>query len=210
MAKDDWFRNEKWNREIEQHFFEKLRRARDKSQYLRIQAGYLAERFPKVTLELLEKYFALGEHLDWAQAYVDAARAHMSLGETDKAISSLRKALKREQAFPNVKTDAWSEFALLVAGRGMQAHFDEVLDVLRENTRFIFPVDVFKWNAAFAMISASVGDRQAAREHALKALDATRMNHSGFRYHPKAGLVDQRYASIKERLTEIANYSIYP
>ena len=54
MARDDWFRNKTWGAAIEAQFNEKLRRARNKAQYLRIQAGYL------VNTELLESAFAVG------------------------------------------------------------------------------------------------------------------------------------------------------
>ena len=46
MSKDEWFRNTKWNKEIEEFFEMKLKRARgshSKAQYLRIQGSYLLD-----------------------------------------------------------------------------------------------------------------------------------------------------------------------
>src|SRR6266511_3622651 len=107
MARDDWFRNTEWDDAIEAAFLQKLHRARDKSQYLRIQASTLARCHPKVALRLLDNYFALGDHLDHAQAHVDRATACLALRDTTGAIAAYEAALAREQQYPRLLTYAW-------------------------------------------------------------------------------------------------------
>ena len=71
----DWFRNTTWNKSVERAFDEKLRRAKRKEQYLRIQACTLARSYPEVALKLLDRYFELPDDFDHAQAHVDRATA---------------------------------------------------------------------------------------------------------------------------------------
>src|SRR5947207_1480818 len=135
VGTQDWFRNKEWNPAIEADFQQRLRRARHKHQYLRIQASYLAVSRPLIALDLLAQYFELGDHIDMALAHADRARARYALGDVDAAICSYEKALERERQFPQVKTQAWLEFARLVI-RERAAHLYtralEVLDANRE------------------------------------------------------------------------------
>jgi hypothetical protein len=85
---DEWFRNTPWDVTIAAHFEEKLRNARRKEQYLRIQASVLAETHPESALQLLDRYFALPDDFDHTQAHVDRATALIALGRIDEALAS--------------------------------------------------------------------------------------------------------------------------
>lgn len=190
MGTEDWYRNADWNTQIESAFFAKLRRARDKSQYLRIQACTLAEKHPHAALRLLDEYFELGDHFDMAQAYVDSATAFLALEKPSDAIASYEAALTREAEYPGLQTRAFIDLPYLIAERKIQAKFDralELLDLYKERVKF--PIDRFKWNAAGAIIQASNSNYREARSLANAALNAAAETESGFRFHPKIGLV---------------------
>ena len=205
MARDDWFRHTEWNAEIEAAFFEKLHRAREKQQYLRIQASTLARHHPEVALRLLDKYFELGDHFDYAQAYVDRASAHLALGDTERAIAAYETALAREQQYPNLLTQAYLDLPFLIASRRIGARYDQALQLLRQHSgRLTFLVDHFRWHAAHALILSAQGDTSLARQHAQRALETATLDHSGFRYHPSVGLVGTQYEEVREQLSAAA------
>ena len=205
MARDDWFRHTEWNAEIEAAFFEKLRRARDKQQYLRIQAGTIARHHPQVALRLLDKYFELGDHFDQAQAHVDRASAYLALGDIESAIAALETALAREQQYPKLLTQAYLDLPFLIASRRISSRYKRALQLLRQHSgRLMLPVDHFRWQAAHALILSAHGQASVARQHAQRALETATLDHSGLRYHPSLGLVGNQYEEIREQLSAVA------
>ena len=201
MSRGDWFRNERWDSTIESLFFDKLRRARRKAQYLRIQANCLTETYPQVALSLLDKYFAEGDHFDDAQAYRQRAHVFLVLGEKDRAIAAYQTALKHEEEFPRLKTGAWLEYALLVALQEDSTLYDSVLLLLKERrSDALFALDAFLWHAARALILSAKGDTVLARDHAEKALSCSEKQQSVFRYHPRVGLVEGKYQAVTQKL----------
>jgi tetratricopeptide (TPR) repeat protein len=205
MSRDDWYRNSEWSDAIEEAFFAKLRRARDKSQYLRIQASYLADRSPHVTLRLLEQYFALGSHFDHAQGYVDRATAHLSLGDIDSAIKDYESALATEATHPNLLTNAYIKLPFLVATSRRSDRYEQALKLLHHHkSRLTFPVDHFRWHAARALILSETNHPSDAKLHAKQALDAASKEHSGFRYHQSIGLVRDQYENLRSRLLQLS------
>jgi tetratricopeptide (TPR) repeat protein len=204
MSRHDWFRNKEWDAVAEARFNEKIRRARDKAQPLRIQASFLVNTDPKAALALLDRYFALGDHIDIAQAFLDQAEAHLTLGAQDEALRSLEKALQRERAFPNVKTQAWSRYALLIAQERLDHLYDGALQVLRQNPPSFFPVDSFLWSAAVALIADARGQYADAKQAAAKALEFAGATHSGLQYHSTAGLVGSKFESLKDKLRALS------
>jgi tetratricopeptide (TPR) repeat protein len=198
---EDWFRNTEWSDAIEQRFRQKLRRARSKEQYLRIQASTLARTHPEAALELLDQHFALPDDFDHAQAHVDRATAFLALGRVEAAIDSYEAALARECEFPNLQTQACLELPYVIATYGIMERYPRALELLEKHKdRLTFPVDHFRWHAAQALIAAARHDMSAAKAHAKQALEAATRSHSGFRYHPTVGLVTEQYDDLIGKL----------
>ncbi len=200
----DWFRNTTWNEAVERSFNEKLHRAKRKEQYLRIQACTLARSHPEVALQLLDRYFALKDDFDHAQAYVDRATALLALGRVNEAIESYNAALAREAEFPNLQTPAYLDLPYLIATRGIREKYDDGIQALEKYKARLspvaFPADRFRWHAAYALIAAERNDAASAKLHAQSALEAAALDHSGFRYHPTLGLVTKQYDEVVQKL----------
>ena len=206
VADDSWFRNSTWTPSVATHFEEKLRRARRKEQYLRIQACCLKYSHPEVALVLLERFFQLPDQWDQAQAHVDRAGALVTLGRIEEAVVSYESALARESAFPNLKTSAYVAFPALVVERSLSHHYERALAVLRAHSdRPFFQSERFLWHAAHALILASRNCRGEAHEHARLALDAASKQHSGLRYHPTVGLVGKAHNDMLSRLESLCD-----
>lgn len=204
VGRHDWYRSTSWNSEIEETFFKKLGRARDKSQYLRIQASILAPHHPEIALRLLEQYFALGDDFDIAQAHVDRATAFLHLNQLNSAILAYEAALTREANYPKLQTRAYIELPFLIATERLSQFYSRALSLLDTHKhRLMFPRDHFQWNCAIALIRSEQGDLLAAHDAAQRALEAALQVHSGFRYHPEVGLVGEMDASLRQRLMEL-------
>lgn len=200
---DEWFRNTRWDNTIAQKFEEKLRRARRKEQYIRIQASMLASVRPEVSLLLLERYFSMPDDFDHAQGYVDLAVALVTLGRIDEAVEAYEAALAREEEFPKLLTQAYLSLPVLIATERLTSRFDRAIAVLDQHVgRLMFPVDHFLWNAARSLILHE-RDSVEAKLCARRALAAAAKDRSGFRHHPTVGLVTARHRELLDEMAKL-------
>jgi tetratricopeptide (TPR) repeat protein len=202
VSRGDWFRNTRWNGKIAAAFAAKLKRARTKGQYLRIQASALAESHPQVTLDLLEQYFSLEEEqFDESLAHVIRAGALSALGKMEDAITSYEAALSHETRRPNVLSGAHLELPYFIAVHSMAGHYERAVELLNAHRdRLTFPVEHFMWHASHALIAGATGDHSAAIEHAGQALEFASLKKSGFSRHPTIGLVAAEHEEVLRRL----------
>lgn len=208
MSRDDWFRNDDWNDEIEAKFYAKLKRARRKPQQLRVQAYHLCRSHPRVALKLLGEYFALGDRFDDTSALSVQAQAYLALGDVTKAIQAYEQAVAREEEFPNIRAGSRIELAYLIAAEQVRPKYDRALQLLETSERMLLPVQKFKYHAAYALISDDLGKTESASKHARDALCEAQREHSGLRYHATVGLVSSAHDSIIQRLRGIGGYSL--
>lgn len=206
VSKDDWFRNTTWDTEIETQFQEKLRRARDKTQRLRIQAQCLAESHPRVALTLLDQYFSIGDRqFDRSSAYVTKAQALRALGDVHGALSSYEMALAEERQRPSLQTSAYLDFARLVLMTQNIDLYPRALELLEAyHDRPVWPVERYHANGARALLLQHFGQTQDARDAAKSAIAAASEVNSEFRYHQSLGLAENTEDDFSKRVAELA------
>ena len=198
MARGDWFRNTSWTPEIEAEFDRRLRRARDKTQYLRIQAVFLAKTHPEKALELVGRYFELGNGFDEAGAHVTRAEAYLAMHDLDKALAAYEAALLREAGPGGFKTGASLDYPRLIAERNLATLFSRALNILEQRRQNLFlPIEFYLWAGAKAMIFSELGRIAEAQSFAKEALAAASIRDSGLRYHRDIGLVDATRTPFK-------------
>jgi tetratricopeptide (TPR) repeat protein len=209
MNKDDWYRNKTWDADIEQNFNFKLKRARLKQDYLRVQASCLARTQPEVSLALLDRYFKHGIHFDMAQAWCDRAEAHLTLGQTEQALQAYSEALNEEDINPQHLTQAYLKLPMLVGDAGLEAWYSKAIETLEGNIeRRKFYRDYYEWNAAFALILSGQGRVKDAKPYAYEAIQAALQKTAGIKDHMNIGIVrkDAWHQEIYKKIYDLAEY----
>jgi len=201
----DWFRNTEWNDDIASAFEAKLKRARDKHQYLRIQAIHIQPFSAQIALQLLDRFFALEvSRPQMSQAWLQRAQCFAQLGQIQWAIDAALESIEWERKFPNSKTEVTLWFPLLIAETGRADLFDLALELLSSRQN-MFPNQSFHHFAAISLIQQQLGDHEAATRTAQRALEASDRKHSGFSRHPKVGLVGEREQPLVDKIRDIAS-----
>ena len=209
MSDRNWYRQTRWNPDIEVAFRTKLRRARNRAQYLQIQGCHLTEVEPEIALGLLEECLQLDDDLSQARALACQARANISLGRIDQAISCHERALVQEARFPGIRTNAYLELALLIANHSRRELFGRALEVLNERKSIpFFPLEHFNYHAARAMILSQSGRPEGGREEARLSLEWADVKDMGLRRgREEIGLVGPDRLAMVKRLQDLASVS---
>lgn len=203
MSGEDWYRNKKWNDSIAKEFYTKLNRARtQKMQYLVVQSGYLIQNHPDITLKIIKQYFEQrNDEFHDNSAYLHQANALLLLKDVEGAMIAYRNILKREEEFPNSRTNTLVKYPYFVATNNIESEYQNVLKVLKNEDESIlaWPVNKFKWYAALAIINNDAS-------FAKTTIDIAKDNKRGFRYHSKLRLVGKEHNKTIKKLKNMVKF----
>jgi tetratricopeptide (TPR) repeat protein len=188
---DDWYSKTTWTEADQADFFARLKRSRtahNKANYLWVQARELDKvGLSHKAMMLLNKVLTEFPEPYWLPLVCKLkAEIFVKIGNLDEAIAFYRRAL--------------------VVENKMMPLYDEALAVLDEMELpgKKFPVQIYKKNGILAIIAAHKRQSENARKFAQIALDAVAKDNSGFRYHPKFGLVQDQESKFYNAVEAIA------
>jgi tetratricopeptide (TPR) repeat protein len=199
MSDENWYRNKKWNKEIEDSFFARFKRSRgdfSRSQQLRIQGASLLGTkkkenvmVAKMLLERCDKDYP--DDPFRAATYLDLAMCRAFLGDVVGAIEDYRRAVKREIDYPNMSCYSAIAFSYFVAEKKLEKYYDEILNELErmKTGSVVFPADRYRLLYSMAIIYQSKKDYEFAKKFALEAINEYEKTSSGFTRHKLFGLV---------------------
>jgi tetratricopeptide (TPR) repeat protein len=208
---DDWYSKTTWTEADQADFFARLKRSRmahNKANYLWVQARELDKvGLSHEAMMLLDKVLTEFPEPYWLPLVCKLkAEIFIKLGNLDQAIAFYRRALDVERQHPNHRTQVVYDFGKLVVENKMTPLYDEALAVLNEMEvpGKKFPVQIYKKNGILAIMAAHKGQGENAGKFAQIALDAVAKDDSGFRYHPKFGLVQDQESKFYNAVEAIA------
>lgn len=212
MSDSDWYRNSEWTPEVSAAFEARLSRSRgQRGEYLRIQALTLAEakrpEYAAAAIGLARRQLELSpKSINAAQMHATIAQALETLGDLPSAISAYRSAVELEYQRPNVRGRHYIDFAWFVAVHELIENYKEALLALEMNKQdcdLVFPAEQYRYFGSLALISASLGDPEAAKRMAQNALESSAKEKGPFWRLPKLGLVKSDEDAAHSRLKRL-------
>jgi tetratricopeptide (TPR) repeat protein len=192
----DWFRNTDWDEAIAAEFERRLARSRQPAQHLVLQGYTLLTRHPDLAERLLERAILLGDPQQTARAALYRGTALAILGRFDAAIEALELAMATEVRFPEVRTGAWLDHALLVSFARREADYGAALERLSEERAL-----PFEEQSPTALIADTLMRGAQGQDVAQAAQAALELLGHGAPM-PTAGL---SHAALSERLMVLAD-----
>lgn len=218
--KVEWYRNETWNKEIEQSFEMRLKRSRTnsrKAQYLKIQAGHLLDskksRFKKKGVELLERLID-----SYPEEEFDTMRAHELLGDFYLSKKSFQKAEKyfrivTEYYYENTRsgTTGLADIKLceVIVLTNQKDKFEEAYQIGTEKfdkSMLLMNNAKFYYTYIMANLCYVMEKRDEAYEFADMALELSEITEPQFKRHKTVGLVKATKKQLK-KLKKIYNWA---
>jgi len=204
MGRDDWYRNESWNSEIEEAFEAKLKRCRSqKSQYLLIQASYLLCSKDKTTINaglcMMERFFNEypNEISDRIRAWQFLGDYYMRSKDYSNAEIYFQKILDycRTKKFYSFDRQTELKIAEIILITDQTQRFDEAYMILQNfpsigPERTFFNNQLFYYHDLAARLCFTMKKLSEAKQHALKAIELAQIKEPQLPRHPTVGLVD--------------------
>jgi hypothetical protein len=207
-ASDDWYRSPSWDPAAQTEFRRRIARARghNQVQYRRIKALALlgtddADR-QRAGRELLAEVIDADDapFFEQTMAMRSVAAHDHSVGRLDDAEQLMRVVIRRLAVDPSGGDGEEAiELAEILIEGGDPARTMEAAMILDRLTATppTFPRSVYRMGLAGVTASLALGDRARAAVWARSALQAAARTDSGFRHHPRIGLVDAPAAELR-------------
>lgn len=197
----DWYRRKTWTKIEEEEFYLKLGRAKkdSRAQYLKIQDIELIETKHGELLEVAENL--LHKMLtDYPEDKFNRSSALQSLGDISKfnenyesAINYYEQALDFEKIYPNVRTQAYLDYAELIVKINKIDLYQSTEEMLKSQVpNLMFPIHKYKVFSLLAIIYREKDELGLAGRFALEAEKFATAETSGLRYHKHLGMVNER------------------
>ncbi len=207
---DQWYRSSAWGKTDQEHFEEKLRRARPRSrpQYIRLKGLALAasrrrgERCaaPELLMRVIRDHS--DDELQAAMAWADLGRYYVDEDDHQRAADAFRSCLDAEAALSGGGLHTGSELALAeaIVAAGWEDRYGEALELLdaARCAGLTFKVERWRWAIAHARIASATGRTSDAASYAREALKLLDDPSPDFARHPDVGLISPDKATLRE------------